>query len=105
MIGNSSSGIVEAPSFKLPVVNIGDRQKKRVRGFNVIDVGGSQNEISRGIKRALSRGFRQKSRKVRNPYDCFGNGETSLRIKDKLKKLKIDEKLIKKRFFDLKFAL
>ena len=58
MVGNSSSGLTEAPSFRLPVVNIGDRQRGRVRAANVIDVSCSCTAILRGIKKACSRRFR-----------------------------------------------
>ncbi len=54
MVGNSSSGLTEAPSFRLPVVNIGDRQQGRVRAKNVIDVACSRAAISQGIMQALS---------------------------------------------------
>jgi UDP-hydrolysing UDP-N-acetyl-D-glucosamine 2-epimerase len=54
MVGNSSSGIIEAASFRLPVVNIGIRQAGRVRSANIIDVGNSREEIWRGIEKALS---------------------------------------------------
>ncbi|TMJ94755.1 MAG: UDP-N-acetylglucosamine 2-epimerase (hydrolyzing), partial [Actinobacteria bacterium] len=51
MIGNSSSGIIEAPSFELPVVNIGDRQAGRLRAANVVDVDGDRTSIVGGIRR------------------------------------------------------
>ena len=57
MVGNSSSGIIEAASFKLPVVNIGIRQAGRMRAKNVIDVGNSKEEIVAGITRALRSQF------------------------------------------------
>jgi UDP-N-acetylglucosamine 2-epimerase (non-hydrolysing)/GDP/UDP-N,N'-diacetylbacillosamine 2-epimerase (hydrolysing) len=101
MVGNSSSGIIEAPSFKLPVVNIGDRQKGRVRAKNVIDVGYSKSSIEKGVKKALSRAFRNTIRYVKNPYDRYSDGKTGYRIKQKLKKLKLDGDLVKKKFHDL----
>ncbi|PYM52461.1 MAG: UDP-N-acetylglucosamine 2-epimerase (hydrolyzing), partial [Candidatus Rokuibacteriota bacterium] len=52
MIGNSSSGLIEAPSFGLPVVNVGSRQRGRLRGANVIDVEPSREDILRGIEGA-----------------------------------------------------
>ncbi len=54
MVGNSSSGIIEAPSFGLPAVNIGIRQEGRERGKNVIDVGHNKTEIIKAIKKALT---------------------------------------------------
>lgn len=68
MVGNSSSGIIEAPSYKLPVVNIGTRQDGRVRAVNVIDVGYQAEDICRGIKRGLSAPFIKRLRNMTNPY-------------------------------------
>jgi UDP-hydrolysing UDP-N-acetyl-D-glucosamine 2-epimerase len=68
MAGNSSAGIIEAPSFSLPVVNIGDRQKGRVRGKNVIDCGFSEQEIEKAFSRALSPKFQRGLAKMKNPY-------------------------------------
>ncbi|MFH1846208.1 MAG: UDP-N-acetylglucosamine 2-epimerase [Candidatus Omnitrophota bacterium] len=97
MVGNSSSGIVEAPSFRLPVVNIGDRQKGRIKPDNVIDCGYSSSEIKKAVKKALSPLFIGSLAKMKNPY---GTENVSVRIKDKLKKIKLGEGLIKKEFFD-----
>ena len=101
MIGNSSSGIIEAPSFRLPVVNIGDRQKGRMRAPNVIDVGNSVAEIRGGIARALSNDFRTSIKDIENPYDRFRDGQTSHRIMEVLKTVELSEDLIKKKFRDL----
>ncbi|MDI6703309.1 MAG: UDP-N-acetylglucosamine 2-epimerase [bacterium] len=97
MIGNSSSGIIEAPSFELPVVNIGNRQKGRIRARNVIDVGYTKEEIIKGIDRALDKGFKRSLKGLKNPY---GNGDSSKRIVDVLKSIEIDDRLLKKRFSD-----
>jgi UDP-N-acetylglucosamine 2-epimerase (non-hydrolysing)/GDP/UDP-N,N'-diacetylbacillosamine 2-epimerase (hydrolysing) len=101
MVGNSSSGLTEAPSFRLPVVNIGDRQRGRVRAANVIDVPCSRQAILRGIKRAISPRFRASLRGMRNPYDRFHDGRASERIKDVLKHVSLSSDLLKKRFHDL----
>ena len=78
MVGNSSSGLLEAPSFGLPVVNIGTRQQGRERAENVIDVGYSRQEILDGLKRALGdREFRERARACPNPY---GDGNSGPRI-------------------------
>ena len=103
MIGNSSSGIVEAPSFRMPVVNIGDRQRGRIKAGNVIDVGNSENEIHRGIERAVSESFRREIASVQNPYDKYGDGKVSDRIKETLKKVDLSSNLLKKTFFDIDF--
>ena len=102
MVGNSSSGIIEAASFKMPVVNIGDRQKGRIRNKNIIDVGYAERDITKGIKRALSSEFKKSLNGLKNPYDRFADGKVSLRIKDKLKIISLNEQMIKKAFFDIK---
>ncbi|MFQ5866773.1 MAG: UDP-N-acetylglucosamine 2-epimerase [bacterium] len=94
LVGNSSSGIVEAPSFRLPVVNIGIRQFDRERAGNVIDVEHSKVEIIKGIKRALSESFKAKMKNCLNPY---GDGKTSKRIVKILSQLEINDNLLQKR--------
>ena len=97
MVGNSSSGIIEAASFGLPVVNIGNRQRGRLRGTNVIDVGYSKVEILEGIRKSVSPGFRNGLEGLVNPY---GDGHAAGRITDRLKQVMIDERLLLKRFYD-----
>ena len=101
MVGNSSSGLTEAPSFKLPVVNIGDRQRGRVRAANVIDVPCTQSAIERGIKKAISARFKSTLRGMRNPYDRFHDGRSSERIKNILRDTDLSGDFLKKRFYDL----
>ena len=101
MIGNSSSGLTEAPSFGLPVVNIGDRQRGRVRAVNVIDVRCTKATILRGIKKALSPRFRSSLQGMRNPYDRFRDGRASERIKYTLKHTHLSDAFVKKSFHDL----
>lgn len=98
MVGNSSSGIIEAASFKLPVVNIGNRQRGRVRPKNVIDVGYDRREILDGIMKATSPGFRAGLEDLVNPY---GDGNATERIVNKLKEVKLDEQLLLKRFHNI----
>ena len=93
MIGNSSSGIIEAPSFRLPVVNIGDRQVDRLRAGNVIDVGYSTDDIVRGIYRALDPAFRAGLADLVNPY---GDGRTGERIAEILAGVPLDRRLLVK---------
>jgi len=102
MIGNSSSGLTEAPSFRLPVVNIGDRQRGRVRARNVIDVRCSEAAILAGIKKAISERFRSSLRGMLNPYDRFHDGRTSERIKDVLKKIPLSNDLLQKSFHEVR---
>src|ERR1700678_855128 len=101
MVGNSSSGLTEAPSFRLPVVNIGDRQRGRVRAANTIDVPCNQASILQGIKRAISPRFKASLRGMRNPYDRFHDGHASERIKDVLKGADLSGDLLKKAFHDV----
>jgi len=94
MVGNSSSGIIEAPSFKLPVVNIGIRQKGRERSTNIIDVTHNKNAIKNAIKKAIyDKKFREQVSRCRNPY---GDGHASERIVEVLKNIKIDKNLLQK---------
>lgn len=81
MVGNSSSGIIEAPSFGLPVVNIGDRQKGRMRGENVIDVPQQRDAILLAMSTALDPGFRARCKAAGNPY---GDGRATERIQEAL---------------------
>jgi UDP-hydrolysing UDP-N-acetyl-D-glucosamine 2-epimerase len=97
MIGNSSSGLIEAPSFGLPAVNIGARQRGRLRGTNVIDVAPSREEILRGIEAAREPAFRARARAAANPY---GDGRAAPRIVEVLSKVPLDARLIQKRFAD-----
>ena len=60
LIGNSSSGILEAPSFKKPVINIGSRQGGRIKANNIIDVDGSELKIKKAIEKVISIKFRKK---------------------------------------------
>ena len=80
LVGNSSSGLIEAPSFALPVVNVGDRQRGRIMAANVIPVGTTEADIRRGIGLALSARFREGLIGMANPYDRFGDGRVGERI-------------------------
>jgi len=100
MIGNSSSGLTEAPSFRLPVVNIGDRQRGRVRAANVIDVPCAEAAILRGLRRATSSRFKVSLRGMRNPYDRYRDGRASERIKNVLRDIDLSGDFLKKGFYD-----
>ena len=84
LLGNSSSGIHEASTFKVPVINIGSRQDGREKPKNIIDVNYDKNEILRAIKKTTSRAFSNKIRTIKNPY---GDGKSSRRIINIIKKL------------------
>jgi GDP/UDP-N,N'-diacetylbacillosamine 2-epimerase (hydrolysing) len=97
LVGNSSAGIVEAPSFKLPVVNIGTRQTGKVKSSNIIDVDYDTPEIVRAIELAMSEKFRRGLAGLVNPY---GDGSAGPRIAKLLATLPIDQKLLVKKFTD-----
>jgi len=97
MVGNSSSGIIEAASFKLPVVNIGSRQRGRMRPRNVIDAEPAQGAIRAAIGRAVDPAFRAALNGLANPY---GDGHASERIVAVLQSVPLDGALIRKRFYD-----
>ena len=103
MIGNSSSGLIEAPSFSLPVVNIGNRQLGRIKAENVIDTGYSLGEIANGIEKACSGGFQKGLKNMRNPYARFKDGNVSHRIKERIKKTRLDDNFLMKKFHDIDF--
>ncbi len=97
MVGNSSSGIIEAATFHLPVVNIGTRQEGRIRGAHVIDVSSSKDAIAKGIATAVNPNFRRSIAHIENPY---GNGRAAERIVSLLKSMQRGPTLTVKRFVD-----
>jgi GDP/UDP-N,N'-diacetylbacillosamine 2-epimerase (hydrolysing) len=97
MAGNSSSGIIEAPSFELPVVNVGERQAGRVRARNVIDVDNDRAAIVRGLQQAVSLEFRASLAGLQNPY---GKGFASEAIGQVLREVALDDQLLAKKFRD-----
>lgn len=105
MIGNSSSGIIEAPSFRMPVVNIGNRQEGRIRAANVIDVGNTKEEITIGIEKAKSKSFRLSLDNIINPYRCSSGKSASNAIKEKLKNYPLTNGVLKKVFYDIQFDI
>ena len=98
LVGNSSSGLIEAPSFKLPAVNIGTRQRGRIKAANVIDVGYRRDEIRQGIAKALAPAFRDSLHNLVNPY---GTGDASEKIVERLKTVPLSERILCKRFQDI----
>lgn len=95
IVGNSSSGIIEAPSFGVPAVNIGTRQKGRQKGENVIESGYDKDKIKSAIRYALCDNvFKERLKKAKNPY---GDGKSSNRIVDILEKTEITPDLLQKR--------
>lgn len=99
MVGNSSSGFIEAPSFRLPVVNLGNRQSGRIRAHNIIDITDCRKKNLVGaIKKALSTEFRDSLKGMKNPYGDEGASE---KIVKTLKTVSLGEGLVKKRFYEI----
>ena len=84
VIGNSSSGLIEAPSFNKPAVNIGSRQQGRLRGANVIDTTIESSNIEKAIGKAQSSVFRHYIKGFENPY---GSGNTVKQVVEVLENL------------------
>ena len=97
VVGNSSSGLAEVPSFKKGTINIGDRQRGRLRAASVIDCEPDQNSICKALKQLYSPEFKAMLSAVENPY---GNGGASQAIVRRLESQSLDN-LLKKRFYDL----
>jgi GDP/UDP-N,N'-diacetylbacillosamine 2-epimerase (hydrolysing) len=94
LVGNTSSGILEAPSFRVPVVNVGDRQRGRTRASNIIDVPQDRAAIAAALKRALhDEGFRKVCAQAVNPY---GDGHSGERICKILCDVPVDARLLDK---------
>ena len=98
VVGNSSSGIIEAPSLKIGTINIGDRQLGRVFTTNVINCNYDIKQIEKALKKLFSKSFKDQLKNIINPY---GDGKVSKKISNIIIKTKLD-KIIKKRFYDIK---
>lgn len=92
LIGNSSAGILEAPLLKIPVINIGNRQKGRLHAKNVEFIPHNKDMIIKAINKAIfNKNYIKKVKKCKNPY---GDGKSSIRIAKLIASLKIDNKLL-----------
>ncbi len=101
VIGNSSSGIVEAPSFGIPTVNIGDRQKGRLKASSVIDCDADRDGIKEAMDKAFSDGFKKLAAETENPYE---SGEFSTLLVKTIREYLIGDRInLKKKFFDIEF--
>ena len=94
VVGNSSSGIIEAPLFGVPVINIGDRQNGRERGRGIIDVAYNEQEIKNTIKTILNR--RRYKNSISGFKSPYGDGMASVRIINVLEKIKLNKEIINK---------
>ena len=99
MIGNSSAGIVEAASLKVPTINIGSRQDGKIKPRNVLDISSTFKEILKAIKKARSKLFKRNNLNFRSPYeDKIRSDEVINIIYQKLKR----KDLLKKKFINIK---
>lgn len=98
VVGNSSSGIIEAPALGVPTVNIGMRQDGRVRAASVIDCAPRAGDIEAAIERALDPAFRLAAQQQHNPY---GDGHAAERIHALLKTVDLSPESLRKGFYDL----
>lgn len=98
VVGNSSSGIIEVPSFHIPTVDIGDRQKGRVASGSIIHCGTSVESIDNALCKAMQEEFRENIKKERNPYE---GDNTSAEIVSTMKHFLQKRIDIKKKFYDL----
>ena len=101
VVGNSSSGILEAPSFKIPTINVGDRQKGRVRAGSVIDCEPEKDQIHSALHKALSKEFTDSLKDITNPYEKSG---TAQMILEAIKKADLNN-IVKKEFYDTSLNL
>jgi UDP-hydrolysing UDP-N-acetyl-D-glucosamine 2-epimerase len=101
VLGNSSSGLIEAPSLGKPSVNIGDRQRGRLRADSVLDCPPRREAISQALRRASSPDFIAAAATVKNPYDAGNASESIVRILEQMDL----QSLSSKQFFDLPFSL
>lgn len=99
VLGNSSSGLLEAPSFGVPTVNIGNRQYGRIRAESVIDCMPERDSIVSSIHRALTLQIREKARHAKNPYQGVN---TSQEIVRQVKRQLLERKRIEKHFYDMR---
>ncbi len=97
MVGNSSSGLVEAPSFKIGTINIGDRQKGRIKAKSVINCNNDIKSIKKAFAKLYTTKFKNKLLKVKNPY---GDGCASYKIINIIKDVKL-KNILKKVFYDM----
>lgn len=98
VVGNSSSGIVEAPSFHVPTINIGDRQKGRIHGKSVISCSNDIEDIERAFQQIRQYDFRELIKNTKNPYEGKDTAEQIVKIMNKELKSGIS---LKKKFYDL----
>lgn len=101
VIGNSSSGIIEVPSFGVATVNIGDRQKGRIQAESIVNCEARYESIEHAVNQVLKSEFRERISTVVNPYEQAGTSDRIVSITETF--LKNDKRDFKKRFYDIHF--
>ena len=99
VVGNSSSGLIEAPSFQIGTINIGDRQKGRLQAANVIQIDPDKNSILKGFNILYSENFKKTLKSVENP---FGMGGVATKIHQVISEISLDN-ILKKKFFNFSY--
>ncbi|MCB4378471.1 UDP-N-acetylglucosamine 2-epimerase [Synechococcus sp. MU1650] len=101
VVGNSSSGILEAPTFQKGTINVGDRQKGRLKASSIIDCGSCEKDILEAIKKLYSVSFQEKLDRTVNP---FGDGGASEAIVQELESVNLND-ILKKKFYNVSIRL
>lgn len=99
IIGNSSAGIVEAASLKVPSINIGNRQEGKIKPKNVINVNNNLNQILKAINKTKNKSFKKIIKKLKNPYESNFKADKVLKI---IKSMAKRNDLLKKKFINIK---
>ena len=103
IIGNSSSGIVEAPAIGIPTVNIGNRQKGRLQADSILNCAPDREEIIRTVRESQTKEFQERARNTVNPY---GDGNTSEKIVQTITEYLYQDKIcLEKKFYDVDFSI
>ena len=97
MVGNSSSGLIEVPSFKKGTINIGNRQRGRIKAKSIIDCDPKRVSISNAIQKLFSKNFQEKLSKVKNPYGYGGASNSIIKILEK----RLPKNILIKTFYNL----
>jgi len=100
VVGNSSSGLAEAPTFKIGTINIGDRQRGRIKAESVIDCEPVKESILSAIRKLYSKEFQDKLKNVKNPHGEGGAAEKIMKVL----KVKDLSDILKKEFYDIEIA-
>ena len=102
VIGNSSSGIIEVPSFYIPTINIGERQKGRIQAKSVINCAPKREDIIDAIEKSLSKDFYEKIKLEKNPYEGEHVSDTIVNV---TKEYLLQNKLkLKKEFYNIEMG-